>query len=374
MQDSAHPFALFAIAAGLLGWLLAGGLAWVCWRISRRHRQVCQALQEMGQHLESRTQAETALRRSEVLKSTLLQTIPLPVYYKDMQGRYLGCNAAFCAFVGRGEAQVVGHTAYDVWPQEIAHLYCNKDEELLRNPQGAQVFESIITRGDGALREVVFNKAAMRDMCGLPLGIVGVFHDITERKQAEQRMRQLAFYDPLTQLPNRRMLLERIQQGLSNSVRTHKHGAVLFLDLDKFKQLNDTWGHDMGDLLLIFVARRLESCVRHGDTVARLGGDEYVVLLEFLDESSCSAQEQARIVAEKVRSALYEPYQLQELSYQCSTSIGVALFQGSSIGGDELLKRADAAMYQAKQSGRNAICFYTPNSTADSLGPVQRTA
>lgn len=305
-------------------------------------------------------QAEAALHRSEVLQSTLLQTIPLPVYYKDMHGRYLGCNAAFCAFVGRTEQDVVGQTAYEVWPQEMARLYCTKDEELLHNPQGVQTFDSLIARGDGALREVMFHKASMRDAHGQLLGIVGVFHDITERKQAEQKMRHLAFYDPLTQLPNRRMLLERLQQGLNHSACSGTYGAVLFLDIDKFKLLNDTYGHDMGDLLLIFVARRLESCVRHGDTVARFGGDEYVVLLELLDTQRHHAHMQAQAVAEKVRVALYEPYQLHDLSYQCSTSIGVALFQGSAVGPDELLKQADAAMYQAKQSGRNAIRFYAP--------------
>lgn len=191
----------------------------------------------------------------------------------------------------------------------------------------------------------------------------------TQRREAEARIRTLAFYDPLTQLPNRNLLLDRLRQAMYLSTRSRRHGALMFLDLDHFKNINDTYGHDAGDQLLKEVARRLQHCVRQGDTVSRLSGDEFVVVLENLDIDPLRAVKQAEIVAEKIRSALAEIFHLvvgqnhhpQVIDYYSSVSIGISLFQGANNRVEELLKRADLTMYQAKSAGRNAIRFFDPS-------------
>lgn len=184
--------------------------------------------------------------------------------------------------------------------------------------------------------------------------------DITLRKQSEEEIHRLAFYDPLTGLPNRRLLHERLQQSMAISARSGKHGALMFIDLDNFKTLNDTQGHDVGDLLLKEVASRLTRNVREGDTVARLGGDEFVVALESLNGLAQEAAAQSEMISEKIRAELSQPYLLNGFEHSSSPSIGVSLFRGHQSSLDEVLKQADLAMYQAKASGRNRVCFFDP--------------
>jgi diguanylate cyclase (GGDEF)-like protein len=184
--------------------------------------------------------------------------------------------------------------------------------------------------------------------------------DITQRKVAEEQIRQLAFFDTLTNLPNRRLLMDRLQRALAVSERSKRSGAVLFIDLDHFKTLNDTLGHEKGDLLLQQVGSRLAGCVREGDTVARLGGDEFVVMLEALDEAREIAAEEARLVGEKILMLLNQPYHLVDFDFHSTASIGVALYSGHSVSIDDLLKQADLAMYQAKSAGRNRMRFFDP--------------
>ena len=190
---------------------------------------------------------------------------------------------------------------------------------------------------------------------------VAVSSDISERKQAEADIHQLAFYDPLTNLPNRRLLLDRLQQAMAVSMRNGRYGALLFLDMDHFKTINDTQGHAIGDLLLIEVARRLQTCVREGDSVARLGGDEFVVVLEELSGEPDEAATQTELVAEKIRNELGQPYMLKDYEYHTTPSIGISLFRGHLESADDLLKQADIAMYQAKTSGRNTLRFFDPD-------------
>ncbi len=202
---------------------------------------------------------------------------------------------------------------------------------------------------------------AVKDEAGQTTHYVSSFSDISARKTAEDQIKNLAFYDPLTALPNRRLLLDRLEIAMTTSVRHQRKGALLFVDLDDFKTLNDTLGHHQGDLLLEQVARRLSACIRDGDTVARLGGDEFVVMLEDLSGSTAEAVTQAETVGEKMLSALNHIYLLGSHEYHITPSIGITLF-----GGDphelltEPLKRADLAMYQAKAAGRNTLRFYDP--------------
>jgi diguanylate cyclase (GGDEF)-like protein/PAS domain S-box-containing protein len=192
---------------------------------------------------------------------------------------------------------------------------------------------------------------------------VAVGRDVTERKLAEEKIQHLAFYDPLTKLPNRQLLMDRLHAALADPARP-REGALMFIDLDNFKVLNDTLGHQKGDMLLQLVAERLRSCVSKGDTVARLGGDEFVILLENRGDKPLDPAKGARAVAERILAALGEPYVLPGYLHHSTCSIGVTLFDKSDRTVSELLKQADLAMYQAKGAGRNTVCFFDPEMQA----------
>ena len=207
-----------------------------------------------------------------------------------------------------------------------------------------------------------------RDSLGMPLRAIGTHSDISAEKEMEEVVRQLAYYDPLTTLPNRLLLKDRLIRSMLGSQRGGGYCALMFLDMDNFKIINDKHGHGAGDLLLLEVARRLTSCVRQIDTVARFGGDEFVVLLDALTHDRVRARREAEVLAEKIRSRLAAPYQLQlpadgvagkrTIEHRCGVSIGVVLFLGLENTEEEVLKWADAAMYLAKDGGRNAIRFH----------------
>jgi diguanylate cyclase (GGDEF)-like protein len=183
---------------------------------------------------------------------------------------------------------------------------------------------------------------------------------VEERTAAEEKVREMAFYDSLTDLPNRRLLTERLSRAIVSRSRVRRHAALMFLDLDDFKSVNDTEGHKVGDKLLVKVAKRLRSCVRDTDTVARLGGDEFVILLENLDEARDDAAVEARMIAEKIVSALGESYELAGGSHRVSVSMGIAMFDDPGTTVEAVFSRADAAMYEAKKGGKNGYRFATP--------------
>jgi len=221
---------------------------------------------------------------------------------------------------------------------------------------------------DGSAKRQVraIARLEISDIGGQPL-VHGFVQDITKSKQLEEQVRNLAFYDSLTKLANRHLLNDRLSQSLVQNQRSALWGALMFIDLDNFKPLNDAHGHATGDLLLVEVAHRLMSCVRKGDTVARFGGDEFVVMLHELDKDQATSRSQAELVAEKIRESLAQPYLLSVASnadetftieHRCTASIGVAVFLDQHSKPDEVLKWADTAMYRAKASGRNRVCFF----------------
>ncbi len=228
-------------------------------------------------------------------------------------------------------------------------------------------------RKNGEIYPEWFTITAIKDGDGNTTHHVGTFYDITDRNGSEERIRILAFYDPLTKLPNRRLLQERIDQAIAASAYSRQHAALLFLDLDRFKILNDTYGHNMGDQLLLEVTRRLQVCVREDDTIARLGGDEFVMILNSLDKYATKAAVQAKHLAEMIGEALAKPYHLlvpfsqsqATITYHSSASIGVVLFLGQESSTEELMKYADMAMYEAKHAGRDTVCVFDPGMQTD---------
>ena len=264
--------------------------------------------------------------------------------------------------------EVVGRHVFDMFNEEgvavvKAMIARRAQEEASGTPVGFLNFQVQHRCKDGRLIWGEVLSKPDRNAQGEIVGYHGITREITERKQLEEQVRQLAFHDPLTHLANRRLMLEHLDQAMSASKRSHHHGALLFLDLDNFKPLNDQHGHGVGDLLLIEVAERLKTCVREADTVARFGGDEFVVLLCELGTQPDEATAQATAVAEKIRNRLAEPYVLQAtpsapaIGHQCTASIGVAVFHGRDESQGSVIDRADAAMYQAKEDGRNRIRF-----------------
>lgn len=220
---------------------------------------------------------------------------------------------------------------------------------------------------DGSTVWTEVTTSGMKNEAGKFIGILGVTRNITERKLMEDQVRQLAFYDALTKLPNRRLLNDRLSQTMALSKRSACYGALMFLDLDNFKPLNDKYGHVVGDMLLLEAANRLKNCVRETDTVARFGGDEFVVLVGELMAERADAETQSKRIAEKIRSSLAQAYSLTfarendadtTVEHHCTASIGIALFIQHKASQDDILKWADKAMYQAKAAGRNQIKFY----------------
>ena len=233
---------------------------------------------------------------------------------------------------------------------------------------GSVTVEYRMLRKDGSwIWTMARGMVVERDASGKPLRMIGTNSDITQRKQAEAMVSQLAYHDSLTQLPNRRLLVDRMSQAMSASKRTGNYGALMMLDLDNFKPLNDAYGHSAGDLLLNEASMRLIECVRETDTVARVGGDEFVVMLSKLDADKVVSTRLAGEVAEKIRASLAKPYRLnlneegQEgatVEHCCTASIGVGLFLGAEASQAEVVKWADSAMYRAKDAGRNRVHFY----------------
>jgi diguanylate cyclase (GGDEF)-like protein len=215
-------------------------------------------------------------------------------------------------------------------------------------------------RKDGEIYPKWLNITAVPGFDGIVTHYVASHIDITERKAAEEQIRDLALYDPLTRLPNRRLMIDRLRQAIASSLRSGNDGALLFIDLDNFKTLNDTLGHDKGDMLLVEVGRRLSLCVRESDTIARLGGDEFVAVLNDLGDYKDHAIAQANIVCDKIIEAIGKPYQLGEYRFLITPSIGVTLFGSKRENIDEIIKQADIAMYQAKADGRNTMRVFSP--------------
>ena len=320
---------IFTLATAILGWII----------------------QDMLQ----RKKTETALSQSEARLRAMANAIPDLLFVLDEDGRYIEILSSIDNIRGHNPPQLLGNRLHDIFSAEDADALMAVIRTTLQTQQ-PQCYEYQAPPLSGRWFEGRTQPLAV-PYHGKPC-VVWLSRDITERKEREEQIAFLAFYDPLTNLPNRRLLLDRLHQALETSARNGSHGALLFIDLDNFKALNDTFGHEMGDLLLKQVASRLHTCVRKYDTVARQGGDEFVVMLEELGSASNEAANQSRLVAEKILASLSAPYTLAQYEHHTTVSIGVALFGGHGERVEELLKHADLAMYQSKSAGRNTLRFF----------------
>lgn len=271
--------------------------------------------------------------------------------------------------VNHAFTDITGYTAQDVSGQTPRLLRSGRHGEDFYAAMWSGIHTTGTWQGDlwnrkkcGDIFPVWLTITAVKNEVGEVSHYVATLTDITTRKVAEDELQQLAFYDALTGLPNRRLLLDRMHRAVAASARTRRHCALMFIDLDNFKLLNDSLGHDTGDLMLKIVAQRLAISVREGDTVARLGGDEFLVMLENLSENPQEAAALAEVIGNKMLAAINKPFQLAGLEYDMTASIGVTTFTDHRYTVPELQKQADIAMYQAKLAGRNRLRFFKPET------------
>lgn len=332
-----------------------GRIKWVEERCSTTFDASGKALRSLGtvQDVSEREAREESLRIAAVAFNT-----QEAIFVTDKHANIIRVNRAFETITGYAEAEVLGKNPR-ILSAGLHDKAFYQQMWAAINTTGHWSGEVWDRRKEGAIYPKWLTITAVRHL-GCVTHYVAVFIDITERKKAEEEIVTLAFFDPLTHMPNRRMLLEHLRLAMGKSARNKNQCALMFLDIDHFKVLNDTKGHEFGDKLLIEVARRLSACLRDIDSVARFGGDEFVVLLEGLNPQRQEAAPQVARIAEKIRQTLAQPYDLDGVAYQSSSSIGVVLFDGDAVAMDELLKQADLAMYQAKAGGRNLVRFFEP--------------
>lgn len=330
-------------------------------------------LREKNKALEAQVAERTqALRDSESMYRLLAEDTLDVLWKTDRHFRITYISPADEYLRGFKTDEVVGHSVFEMFTDEgvaIVNSIIDKSRDSVQSGTsvGYLTFEVPHRCKDGrVLWGEVVSKRELNAQ-GEIVGYHGITREITKRKLLEDQVRQLAFYDTLTNLPNRRLLNDRLTQSIAANKRSNSYGALIFLDLDNFKQLNDRYGHVAGDLLLIEAAARLKGCVREMDTVARFGGDEFVVILNELDADKTAANSRAQLVAEKILASLSAPYLLtvgrdvgvvSTVEHHCTASIGVVTFVNHECSQDDILKWADGVMYQAKNSGGNSIRFY----------------
>ena len=300
-----------------------------------------------------RSHADLGLKHSEKLMSDILENVSAHIYMKDTHSRYLFANRLLRERFNAPIEEIVGYDDTKFFDADTAASLRKDDLRVLTEGVSLQTEEAILNMLTGLTDVFLSVKLPLRRGDGSIYALCGISTDITERKDVEEHMSHMAQYDALTHLPNRALFNDRLQQAIAAAQRHKEKMALMFLDLDKFKPVNDTYGHGVGDLLLKEVAQRIQSCLRESDTAARLGGDEFVVLLPTIE-----AERDAKLVGEKILQALNNPFELAGHSLQISSSIGVAVYPKHGRDEKRLVKSADIAMYHAKKSGRNNVKLY----------------
>ena len=321
------------------------------------------------QDITENKRVEDALREQEEFFRMIAESVDDFIAVLDLEGRRLYNNASYSRVFGNTESMRGSDSFAEIHPDDrerIRRIF----KETIKSGVGQRA-EFRIMMKDGSIHHMESSGGLIKNSQGEPLYMVVVSHDITARKMNEEEIHSLAFYDELTKLPNRRLLNDRLIKAMAASKRNGRYGALIFLDIDNFKSLNDAHGHDVGDMLLMDVARRIAACLREIDTVARFGGDEFVVVLGELNSDKDESIKQASIVAEKIRASLGAPYQLKisregmaetTIEYSCTSSIGVMMFLNHKIDHKDIFTYADIAMYKAKDAGRNQVHFFETES------------
>ncbi len=316
-----------------------------------------------NQLLSKLAEKEQALKKQIDFLQVLIDVMPNPVFFKDMAGRYLGCNKAFEDYIGLSKDNLAGKSVFEIASPDLARKYHQADIDLFNQGSGkTQTYESSVTWKDGTLRQVIFYKATFCNPDGNLAGLIGTMLDITDRKKTEERLLEkenhvkfLANYDPLTRLPNRNLFADRLQHTLAKARQSGKKVALLLLDLDRFKTINDSLGHDLGDNILFQVAERLKAQATEADTLARLGGDEFAMILEDAQESN-----NVLLAGQKILERLSEILVIEGHRLYLAASIGISIFPNDGDTPETLIKCAEVAMYRAKDQGRNNYQFYRP--------------
>ena len=358
-----------------------GGLIARTLRYALERKRLEQALRRANEALEKRVAERTAdlqaalalLTEREARYRSVTESANDCIVITDKASNILSWNRAAEREFGYTAGEIAGKTMKLLIPQPDWDQYLADLEQVLSGTAADNLgkpLERIGLRKNGSAFPMELSLATWETTERF---ISATIRDISERRHMEDQVRQMAFHDALTKLPNRRLLNDRLNQAMAATKRSGCYGALMFLDLDDFKWLNDTHGHEVGDLLLIEAAERLKASVREMDTVARFGGDEFVVMISELSTDEASSRAQAGIIAEKIRSALAGPYVFNikaegkadaPIEHRCTASIGVALFNKHDAGQADILKWADTAMYQAKEAGCNLIQFYDPKTCA----------
>lgn len=319
---------------------------------------VNQLMDSVEKTFDQRMEAERSLRQSEEMIRKMVSEMPAMVVVREVAGHVVFANANFAHFCGSTEEHIIGQNVFDyeflfVGDARLKEQFiCNTHQEAAQTVEYEGYFTS--AAGDSIFLQVHSTPIHLNDN----IYILSVMNDISERREVEEKMAYMAYHDTLTGLPNRPHLVERLENEIMRARRHHYYGAVLFIDLDHFKNVNDSLGHPVGDELLCKVAERLKAGVREEDVVSRLGGDEFVVVLTVLDDDYDKACLKAGEVADKLRQHICEPYPHDDISLHISCSIGVKIYAKEDTSAHELLRFADTAMYQVKNSGRNAIEFF----------------
>jgi diguanylate cyclase (GGDEF)-like protein/PAS domain S-box-containing protein len=337
------------------GMRASGGFAWLemYGHLSKDgpHKQiVVGAIRDISH----RKAVEERLRQASVVFSTIAEGILV----LDDTGNIISVNPAFTKLTG-----YQGDEVHGLCPRDFLFQFVDGEpsyDELSASAEGYWSSEINCQRKDGKIFNALQQICVVRDEAGQSCHFVHSISDLSAIRATERELVHLAYHDSLTKLPNRRLLMDNLKKAMACSDRSGQIGALLFIDMDDFKTLNDSLGHDMGDMLLQQIAERLLACVREGDTVARLGGDEFMVMLENLSTELPAAANLAETVGRKIIAVINQPYKLKANEYRCTPSIGATLFEGNRDNIDELIKQADIAMYQSKKNGRNTLSFFDP--------------
>ncbi|QOP41949.1 sensor domain-containing phosphodiesterase [Sulfurimonas marina] len=302
----------------------------------------------------ARSQAENALKESYTLLSSIINSLPTRIFWKDKNLTYLGCNTAFAKDAGKSSSdEIIGKNDHQMPWKDQANLYNTDDLKVINSKKSKLFFEEPQTTPNGDTIWLRTSKLPLFDAQGEVMGIIGLYDDITEQKHSEERVLYMANYDALTGLPNRAKLESKIEYNIALSRKNHWNFALIFLDIDNFKDINDTLGHNVGDKLLIEFSKRVLGFLRDEDTIARLGGDEFIILLPITDAK------QAQKMAEKLLFTVYQPFTIEQNELTVTVSMGISIYPNDGVDKETLYKNADTAMYRTKYNGKNNYSFFT---------------